>query len=87
MDWAHGKGFRATEAPTRSISKILPRQPKKDGHFPAMPYAEVPAFMTKLTSGVLIEFSTAVEPKGYGRPEHDGPASGCKTGTATVAAE
>lgn len=51
LDWAHGKGFRATEAPTRSIGKILPRQPKKDGHFAAMPYTEVPDFMAKLTSG------------------------------------
>jgi hypothetical protein len=29
----------------RSITKGLPRQPKKDGHFAAMPYADVAAFM------------------------------------------
>ena len=39
LDWACAKGFRATEAPMRSLSKGLPRQPKKDGHFAAMPYA------------------------------------------------
>jgi integrase len=32
----------------RSLSKGLPRQPKKDGHFAAMPYADVPAFVQKL---------------------------------------
>lgn len=48
LDWAHGKGFRASEAPTRSISKVLPRQPKNDGHFAALPYAEVPTLMAKL---------------------------------------
>jgi len=29
LDWAYSSGFRPTEAPTRSISKGLPRQPKK----------------------------------------------------------
>lgn len=49
LDWAHAKGFRPTEAPTRSINKGLPRQPKKgDRHYAAMPYAAVPAFMDKL---------------------------------------
>ena len=32
----------------RSISKGLPRQPKKDNHFAAMPYPELPAFMRQL---------------------------------------
>jgi len=48
LDWACAKGFRATEAPMRSLSKGLPRQPKKDGHFAAMPYADVPAFVERL---------------------------------------
>jgi integrase len=48
LDWACAKGFRATEAPMRSLSKGLPRQPKKDGHFAAMPYAQVPGFVAKL---------------------------------------
>jgi integrase len=48
LDWACAKGFRKTEAPLRSISKGLPRQPKKDGHFAAMPYAKVPTFIAKL---------------------------------------
>jgi integrase len=48
LDWSFVKGFRAAEAPMRSLSKGLPRQPKKDGHFAAMSYAEVPAFMQRL---------------------------------------
>jgi integrase len=48
LDWACAKGFRTTEAPMRSISKGLPRQPKKDGHFAAMAYAQVPDFISKL---------------------------------------
>jgi integrase len=48
LDWAYASGYRETEAPMRSISKGLPRQPKKDTHFAAMPYAEVPAFMSRL---------------------------------------
>lgn len=49
LDWAYAKGFRTTEAPMRSLSKGLPRQPKKDGHFAAMPYAAVPDFLEKLS--------------------------------------
>jgi integrase len=48
LDWAHAKGFRATEAPMRSIGKGLPRQPKKDRHHAALPYADVPALIGKL---------------------------------------
>lgn len=48
LDWAYAKGLRATEAPMRSIGKGLPRQPKKDNHFIALPYADAPALMTKL---------------------------------------
>jgi integrase len=49
LDWAYASGYRETEAPMRSISKGLPRQPKKGGqHFAAMPYADVPAFMSRL---------------------------------------
>ena len=48
LDWACVKGFRASEAPLRSLSKGLPRQPKKDGHFAAMGYADVPDFLARL---------------------------------------
>lgn len=48
LDWAHASGMRPTEAPMRSVSRVLQRQPKKDGHFAAMPYDTVPAFMAHL---------------------------------------
>ena len=49
LDWAYASGYRETEAPMRAITKGLPRQPKQDGHFAAMPYTKVSAFMVKLT--------------------------------------
>jgi integrase len=48
LDWAYSKGHRDSEAPMRSLSKGLPRQPKKDGHHAAMPFADVPAFLVRL---------------------------------------
>lgn len=48
LDWAYANGMRPTEAPMRSVSRALPRQPKKDGHFAAMPYEDLPAFITHL---------------------------------------
>lgn len=48
LDFAHLQCWRAQEASLRSVSKGLPRQPIEDHHFAAMPYAEVPAFVTRL---------------------------------------
>ena len=48
LDWAYANGMRATEAPMRSLSRALPRQPKQDGHFAAMPYENVPTFLKHL---------------------------------------
>jgi integrase len=48
LDCAYSKGHRESEAPMRSLSKGLPRQPKKTGHHAAMPYADVPAFLDRL---------------------------------------
>lgn len=48
LDWAYASGYRETEAPMRAITKGLPRQPKKEGHFAAMPYAKVPTFLPRL---------------------------------------
>lgn len=48
LDWAYASGYRDSEAPMRAISKGLPRQPKKEGHYAAMPYAKVPAFIPRL---------------------------------------
>lgn len=48
LDWAFSKGFRDSEAPMRSITKGLPRQPRNAGHHAAMPYPDVPAFLSRL---------------------------------------
>ncbi|MEO0464371.1 MAG: integrase arm-type DNA-binding domain-containing protein [Pseudomonadota bacterium] len=48
LDWAYANGMRATEAPMRSLSRALPRQPKQDGHFAAMPYEDIPEFIKHL---------------------------------------
>lgn len=48
LDWAYSSGYRESEAPMRAISKGLPRQPKQDGHFAAMPYDKVSAYIPAL---------------------------------------
>ena len=48
LDWSYAKGYRPTEAPLRSLSKALPRQPRKDGHFAALPFNDVPDLIRRL---------------------------------------
>jgi integrase len=52
LDYAHGKGWRETEAPMRAVNQLLGgiKQPRS-GNFAAMPYRELPAFMAKLRAG------------------------------------
>lgn len=45
LDWAHGKGFRDAPLVVKALSKSLPRQPKADGHYEAMPWRDVPGFV------------------------------------------
>lgn len=52
LNFAHGKGWRSTEAPSKSVSVGLPRQPK-GGNYAAMPYASVPALVAELTEKFL----------------------------------
>lgn len=54
LDWAYANGMRATEAPMRSVGRVLPRQPRKDGHFAAMPYDQVPAFTAHLHTRISV---------------------------------
>lgn len=49
LDWAHAKGYRETEAPMRVINKGLPKQPKRDNHFAAMPYEKIPSFVSEIS--------------------------------------
>ena len=69
LNFAHNKGWRSTEAPGKSVSAGLPRQPE-GGNYDAMPYADVPAFVQKLqaeapTQGrraLLLQIYTAARP-------------------------
>lgn len=47
LNFAHGKGWRPTEAPGRSVTVGRPRQ-ARGGNFKAMAYADVPAFVASL---------------------------------------
>lgn len=69
LNFAHSKGWRASEAPGRSVGVGLPRQPKGT-NYAAMPYADVPGFVSKLraeapTAGrraLLLQILTAARP-------------------------
>lgn len=69
LNFAHNKGWRSIEAPSKSVSAGLPRQPK-GGNFDAMPYADVPAFVQRLRDSVptqgrraiLLQIFTAARP-------------------------
>lgn len=52
LDYAHGKGWRTTEAPMRALNQLMGglKQPK-GGNFAAMPYKEIPGFMARLQGG------------------------------------
>jgi integrase len=69
LNFAHSKGWRATEAPSRSVGVGLPRQPK-GGNYASMPYVDVPAFVANLRSSapttgrhaLLFQILTAARP-------------------------
>ena len=52
LDYAHGRGWRETEAPMRALQQLMGgvKQPK-GGNFAAMPYKDVPAFLAALDDG------------------------------------
>lgn len=50
LDYAHISGWRDQEAPLRSITKGLPKQPKKTVHLAAMKWADVPNFITNIST-------------------------------------
>jgi integrase len=47
LNFAHGEGWRAGEAPVRAVSLLLAKQPAA-GNFPSMPYKDVPAFVANV---------------------------------------
>ena len=48
LDWAKAAGHRSGDNPVQGIAKGLPKQTERRGHFAALPYADVPAFVTAL---------------------------------------
>lgn len=69
LNFSHSKGWRSTEAPGRSITVGLPKQPS-GRNFKAMPYSDVPAFVAALqgqaqTAGrqaLIFQILTAARP-------------------------
>jgi len=53
LDFAHGQGWRETEAPRHAVDSLLKRfkQPKRGPGFAAIPYADVPPLMDNLRNG------------------------------------
>lgn len=51
LDFAHAMQWRPVEAPMRAVNRGLPRQPKKTGHFAAMPFKQLPLLMKSLAEG------------------------------------
>lgn len=53
LDYAHGQGWRETETPRNAVNSLMKRikQPRRGAGFAAMPYADLPAFMTELRGG------------------------------------
>lgn len=54
LDYAHGQGWRTTETPRNAVNSLMKRikQPRRGPGFAAMPYADLPAFMTALREDV-----------------------------------
>ncbi len=48
LDFAHGQGWRPTEAPLRAVSRGLPNQSRLANHYAATPYTDVPAVVGTL---------------------------------------
>jgi len=48
MDWAKASGFRTGDNPVDGVSKGLPKQPEIAKHHAALPYADVPKFVSDL---------------------------------------
>jgi len=48
FDWAKASGFRSGDNPVDGIAEVLPKHSKKQEHHPALPYAQLPAFIQRL---------------------------------------
>lgn len=60
MDWAKAAGHRTGDNPVEGVARGLPKQPAKDGHHAALPYAAVPRFVADMkatNSGEIAKLS------------------------------
>ena len=48
FDWAKAAGFRSGENPVEGVVKGLPKQPDRENHHAALPYADVTQFIKEL---------------------------------------
>lgn len=48
LDWARTAGFRTDENPVLGVTKGLPKRNRTKRHQPALPFAQVPGFLTQL---------------------------------------
>lgn len=55
FDWAKASGHRTGENPVAGIKNALAKQPTRDEHHAALPYAEVPDFLDRLREALVGE--------------------------------
>lgn len=48
FDWAKASGFRSGDNPVEGVSEVLPKHNGRKKHHPALPYAQVPEFITAM---------------------------------------
>ena len=48
LDWAKTAGLRSGDNPADGVARGLPAQPRRDSHFKALPFIDVPDFIQKL---------------------------------------
>ena len=48
FDWAKASGFRSGDNPVDGLKQVLPRQPKAQRHFAALPYSDIARFLHAL---------------------------------------
>jgi integrase len=62
FDYAKAKGWRSGDNPVEGITRVLPRHNGKEKHFSALPYMQVPEFLTALhEANVYISIKLAFE--------------------------
>ena len=60
LDWAKTAGLRSGDNPADGVARGLPAQPRRDGHFKALPFIDVPDFIQKLyesDAGVVVKLA------------------------------